>query len=190
MTRMRLTCLTICLGLAFSCLACGPKITIPTPAIDSPSSEMALITFVRATKFGYKSDFHLWDSRDYVGTIYGGQYIQKEVVPGEHMFIAHGQNWAYIKANLEAGKKYYILLNVTMGFSHAAVIPVPLTKEQTKYGQNEINEWLSNLTSVGPNPEAAEAFVEDRAPQIERAVENGLAPDAKFQYLNPQDFWD
>lgn len=189
MNIMRFKFVLACIALAVFATACGPKITIPTPAIDSPSTDKALITFVRATKFGYKSDFHLWDSHDYVGTIYGGQYIQKEVDPGEHMFIAHGQNWAYIKANLEAGKKYYILLNVSMGFSHAAVIPVPIVKGG-EYNQDNINEWMANLTSVGPNPEAADAFVASRAEQIERAVSNGEAPDAKFQYLEATDFWD
>lgn len=189
MNTMRFRFLLACLALAAFATACGPKVTIPTPAIDGPSPDKALITFVRATKFGYKSDFHLWDSTDYVGTIYGGQYIQKEVEPGEHMFIAHGQNWAYIKADLEAGKKYYILLNVSMGFSHAAVIPVPITRVG-EYNQDNINEWMASLTSVGPNPEVADAFVAKRAEQVERAVANGEAPDAKFQTLSAEDYWD
>jgi len=188
--RSKLMVTAICLGLLLTCTACGPRLMVPAQTIIAAKPDTALITFVRATKFGYKSDFHLWDSTDYVGTIYGGQYIQKEVAPGEHMFIAHGQNWAYIKANLEAGRKYYIVLNVTMGFTHAAVVPAPITKDQSKYGQSDINEWLAKLDPVTPNPEGAAPFIEDRRPQVEQAVANGQKPDAKFQVLNPQDYWD
>ena len=178
------------LGLISSCVACGPKLMIPTQSVADAKPDTALITFVRARSYGGKSTFHIWDSMDYVGTIAGGQYIQKEVTPGEHMFIVHAQNWAYIKGTLEAGKKYYIVLNTAPGFTHAAAVPVPITKAQTKYGQADIDNWMKTLTPMTPNPQAAPAWVQARKPQVERAVANGQAPDARFQEFGAADFWN
>lgn len=179
-----------CLGLMLTCVACGPGLMMPTQTVNDTKADKALITFVRATRFGGRSEFHIWDSKDYVGTIEGGQYVQKEVDAGEHMFIAHGQNWAYIKADLEAGKKYYILLNVTIGFTHATVIPVPLTKSHDRYTQDDINNWMTSLRPVTPHPEGSKEFVEARKEQVQRAVENGQKPGAEFQTLAAEDFWD
>jgi hypothetical protein len=177
-------------GMVIPTVACGPKLMIPTQSVNEAKPESALITFVRARSYAGKSVFHIWDSMDYVGTIIGGQYIQKEVAPGEHMFIVHAQNWAYIKADLEAGKKYFIVLNTAPGFTHAAAIPVPITKAQTKYGQSDIDNWMTTLTPMIPNPQSAPAWVAERKPQVEKAVAKGQAPDARFQELGSGDYWN
>ena len=173
----------------FTCAACGPGLMKPTQTIKAASADKALITFVRAKSYGGGSEFIVWDSEEFVGVLVGGQYIQREVAPGEHMFIIHAQNWAYIKANLEAGKKYYVVVNTSIGFTHAVAIPVPITKE-TKYGQAEIDQWMATLKPVTPNPEKSAAWVAKKTPEVQKAVENGNKPDAKFQILNPEDNWN
>jgi hypothetical protein len=173
-----------------TCVACGPGLMIQTQTIQTAPADKALVTFVRPTRFGGRDEFVVWDSAELFGVVYGGQYVQKEVTPGEHTFIVHAQNWAYIKANVEAGKKYYVLLNVSVGFTHAVAIPVILSKTQSEYGQTHIDQWMSTLKPMTPNPDVAPRWVAKRQPQVDKAVENGKKPDAKFQILNPEDNWN
>ncbi len=189
--KQRTTAILLVAGLlSITSVACGPGLMIPGQKVQSAPADKALITFVRATRYGKKSEFVVWDSDRFMGLLEGGQYFQQVVDPGEHMFIVHAQNWAYIKANLEAGKKYYVLLNVSMGFTHAVAVPVPLTKGQAEYGQAQIDEWMAKLTPITPNEAVAAQFEARRKPQITQAVENGKKPGAKFQYLNAEDFWN
>ena len=173
-----------------TCLACGPRLMIPAQTLQAPQNETALVTFIRASRFGGKDVFNIWDSEEFVGSLQGGQYVQREVAAGEHMFIVHAQNWAYIKGTFDPGKKYYILLNVTIGFTHATAIPVPITKTQSEYGQPQIDQWMAALQPVAPNPEAAPAWTAKRLPQIQKAVAKGQEAGAKFQTLAPEDNWN
>lgn len=191
MTRFKMNpvALLVIAGALLTCMACGPGLMTQAQTIKTAPADKALVTFVRVRSYGGGSNFVVWDSKELVGSLVGGQYIQREVAPGEHLFIVHAQNWAFIKANVEAGKKYYVLINTTIGFSHATAIPVPLNHD-TKWTQADIDQWMATLDPVMPHPEGSIEWAAKRQPQMEKAIAKSQEPGAKFQYLNPEDTWE
>jgi hypothetical protein len=53
------------------------------------------------------------------------QYLAKQ---GEQLFLARAENWSDVKADLEAGKQYFIIGKVFSGVWRARVAFDPVTK--------------------------------------------------------------
>jgi hypothetical protein len=176
--------------LAPVCIACGSSIMVPTQTIKDAAPDHALVTFIRATSFGGAIDFGIWDSDQLVGVLDPKTYIQYKAAPGEHVFLARAENWSYVKANLEAGKKYYILANVSMGVWKARVVLVPITKDQDKYGQSNIDDWMTRLAPRMPDPAQADAYRNPRIAQVQEAAAKVDDGTTKFSTLQTTDFFE
>jgi hypothetical protein len=163
---------------------------IPTQTIKTTPADHALVTFIRATSYGGAIDFGLWDGDKLIGVIDPKAYIQYKATPGEHVFLARAENWSYVKANLEEGRNYYILTNVSMGVWKARVVLVPITKGNEKYGQSEIDNWMSRLKPTTPDPAKVDAY---RAPRVEQVRNNAAKVgrgEVRFSTLAATDYFD
>ncbi len=182
--------LGVSLVAAFVCLSCGPKLMRETTPDRGMEEGKALVTFVRATWYGGNIEFELWDRESFVGLIEWKQYIQVAVPQGEHVFLCKADNWSYVKANLEAGKKYFVLVNVSLQNGKPIARLKAVTKEQSEWGQAEIDYWLANLTPVTTIPEALPPWVAKRLPEIRQALPQGAFADIQAEELTPEDHWD
>lgn len=177
----------------FLCVSCGGKsIMVPglQPPLEDPPQGHALVTFVRATHFGGAIDFGIWDGDQVVGVIEPKKYIQYVAEPGEHIFLARAENWSYVKADLEAGKNYYILTNVGMGVWKARVYLVPITKGQDKYTQENIDEWKTQFTPIMVDPAQLEGYRNRRVAQVKEAVEQFRTGNAEAAILARDDYFE
>jgi len=166
---------------------CGRSIMIPTTAKPQLAEGKALVTFIRATSFGGAIDFGLWDGENLVGVLDPKTYIQVEVDPGEHYFLARAENWSIVKANLEAGKRYYVLANVAMGVWKARVVLRPIRQGDADYKQENIDAWLTDLRPMMPDPGQAPAYVQRRVEEVRKALENAKSGQAETLPLEAGD---
>lgn len=84
------------------------------PLIERAPEGKALVTFVRPAVFiGDGLLIYLWDRDRSLGILVAGALVQYQAEPGEHLFLASTgdfapRRWTFAKANLEAGKQYFI----------------------------------------------------------------------------------
>jgi hypothetical protein len=91
-----------------------------------PDANSAVVTFMRAGKLLPRKAFDLWDEVGYVGSLCSGEYLQVRTAPGRHVYIAKSGPYEVLKADLAAGKHYYVDLNLAMAMDQAHVELTPL----------------------------------------------------------------
>lgn len=113
-----------------------------TLAADAKS---AVITFMRPAALIKEIAFDVWDESGYVGSLKGGEYFQIRVAPGAHTYFAKSERFAVLKANVEAGKSYFVEYNVTRGWNmaHVQLLPRDATKEDAA-----LKKQMTPLTRV------------------------------------------
>jgi len=144
-----------------------------TSVITTPPEGKAIVTFVRPTMFGGAIQFGLWDADKFVGVLSAQSYVQYATQPGEHIFMARAENWSYVKANLEAGKEYYIIGKVFPGVWKARVALAPIKKADfAKPGETEkVAKWLRELRPTAPVESLVESYSSPRLIQVRQSVE-------------------
>ena len=75
-------------------------------------ADCALVTFLRPSIAAGAISFQAWDGERFVGELHGMNSVSYLATPGEHVFFAKAENWAVTKAQLAAGKRYYLVLRL------------------------------------------------------------------------------
>jgi hypothetical protein len=148
---------------------CASAMMQPVALQPPPASSSAQVTFLRPSYFGGAIQFGIWDSDRFVGILEPGSYIQVQVPPGEHVFLARAENWSYVHADLEAGRQYFILAKVFPGVWRARVAYDPILKDDPQTDA-EIRQWLTDLKPIGVIPDKVEAYSAPRREQVRQAV--------------------
>ena len=166
----------------------GGSVMMQTERISAPEQGKSLVTFMRPSGFGGAITFGMWDSEDFVGILGAGTCIQRQVVPGEHYFLARAENWSCVKANLEANKQYVIKANPAMGVMKARVALDPVTEADYKSGQlKDVQKWLAKLRPMTPSPQAVESYVQPRLAQVREAKSSFQSGQGRSETLAAQD---
>jgi len=181
------TRLFILLLLVMILSSCGSSLMMQTQRIQQPEDQYALVTFIRPSVFGGAIQFGLWDSENLIGILSAKSYVQYLVEPGEHIFLGRAENWSYVKANLEAGKKYYILGKVFPGVWKARVALEPITKNSDVTDQ-QLKEWLDKLSPTTMIPKKREAYAKPRTKQVSHAVGDLEAGKVKYLTMEADDY--
>ena len=116
-------------------VGCASPMMQPTERLANPDPERALVTFLRPSYFGGVITFGIWDSDAFVGVLTAGSYIEYLVKPGSHLFMTRAENWSYVKADLEAGKRYDILAKVFPGVWKARIAFDPIRRGDSQLAQ-------------------------------------------------------
>ena len=167
-------------------VGCGTPIMRDTTTIHQPSPEYALVVFVRPTAFGGGIKFGLWDGDQLIGILNAKRIVQYKATPGEHLFLARAENWSYLKANLEAGKRYIVVGKVYPGVWKARVGLSPVTKSSDT-DQATIDGWLASGTPSEVIPEQYESYQTPRQPQVNEAIAEFEAGEVEFEVLEADD---
>jgi len=80
-----------------------------------PAEGNAVVYFTRVSSYGGAVSFEFFHGEEFIGIFKKKNYIRYEVEAGEHLFWASSENKQFVKANLEAGKTYIVLVNIKMG---------------------------------------------------------------------------
>jgi len=179
----------LALAAVFVFSGCASTMMTQTHTITAPPEGTALVTFFRPTMFGGAIQFGLWDSDKFIGILSAKSYVQYAAQPGEHIFMARAENWSYVKANLEAGKEYYIIGRVIMGVWKARVALSPIKKADfEKPGEKEkVAKWLQEMKPTTPLTEKVEAYVTPRRDQVRQSLDEYKAGKATYMVLDAAD---
>lgn len=180
------TALLLALALA-PLWGCASAIMQPAPTLAAPETSQALVTFLRPTYFGGAIQFGIWDEDRFVGILSAGSYVQYLAAPGEHVFLARAENWSYVRARLEGGRRYYILGKVFPGVWKARVAFDPVRRADPT-GDDEIERWLEELKPTEVVPEKREAYAAPRLVQVGEAVQAFRSGQVTFEVLEVDDF--
>jgi hypothetical protein len=122
---------------------CASPLMKPTQVIN-PSSDYAVVNFLRPSWIVGRIDFWVWDKYDLVGVLTPNKYIQYKAAPGDHIFIVNAFDSVAIKANVQAGKSYYV--RATSRVSWAGFTGVSL--EVLKPDDKRIEDWMASLKPI------------------------------------------
>jgi hypothetical protein len=134
-----------------------------TAVVDHVSNDQAIVSFVRPSIFfGDGLDYDLWDGNKFIGVLGSGTIVQYKTTPGSHVFMSKGRYWAYVKADLAAGKQYFIKLSV-LPFGGLVLSAIeaqrnPNVKDWYRYQAKELMEGKGESYSAGKKEDAERAL--------------------------------
>jgi len=167
-------------------VGCASPMMQPAARLTNPDPARALVTFLRPSYFGGAITFGIWDSDSFVGVLGAGSYIEYPATPGPHVFLARAENWSYVNAQLEAGKRYYILAKVFPGVWKARIAFDPIRRGDPQTDE-EIQNWLKALTPTEPIAEKVDAYTSPRLGQVRQAVGAFRNGEVTYEILEAED---
>ena len=166
---------------------CASSMMQPVARLEAPAPSDALVTFLRPSYFGGAIQFSVWDSDRFVGILEPGSYLQVLLPPGEHIFLAHAENWSYVHAELEAGRQYFILAKVFPGIWRARVAYDPIRRDDPQTNE-EIAQWLTKLKPIGVIDAKVDAYTAPRVEQVRQAVADFQAGAVQSEPMEAVDY--
>ncbi len=134
----------------------------------TPKPDQALIVFMRASTMGFAISSSLFDvstsETKFIGVFKSKVKIGYDVAPGEHTLMVVSESADFLKATVEAGKTYYVLITPRMGFGKARFTLQPL--RQSDLAGPDFPKWDSATDLVENTPETEE-WARSNAPDIE-----------------------
>lgn len=177
-------------------LGCASKIMIPASPVTSPNNEKALVTFLMSASWqnhvgrrsGPPEEFDIWDNEKFIGALSINTYFQYAADPGEHLFVARGGNWSFVKADLRSGKRYYVFLNAYPVFFRRDGVILQPVKVADKALIAEVPWYLDNLKPVSMIKERYDDYIKDRIYEVRNEIIIFFqSPGYAFSSLDAQD---
>ncbi len=160
---------------AFLFAGCASTYMIKTAKIES-GPDYAIVNFIRPTLFGGAIKFGVWDRDQVVGVLTPERCVQYRAAPGEHLFLIRAENWGIVKATVEAGKTYTILVEPRLGLFKANVHPIVIKPDDKR-----LAGWMKNVVYETLDPAIRDKYArgrDDDALRAARQVDEGKAqPD-------------
>jgi hypothetical protein len=158
-----------------------------------PAADQATVVFVRPSSFGGGLKQTILDGKGrFLGEALPSSRFSVTLPPGEHTFIVWAENTSAVKANLAAGKIYFVEVSLSMGALSARADLVPVKPGSEAWGKLE--GWLADTDAFDPDASGGQAYLagrkEDVDERIKRAREhlaNYDAEDLTAHTLGPQD---
>lgn len=140
----------LCVSL-IGCSAARRSTINTSPIIQDPTSENALISFIRG---GQKEAVMLWNYREIIGFSVPHSILQYEVAPGKHDIMAlTGRKSTFKKINVEQGGHYIIVLRTSRA-GHTDMIPVG----SSTYSRERVENWFKEYDYVRITPEKKKRY--------------------------------
>lgn len=129
----------------------------------------------------------------YLGESLARSQFTVSLPAGKYTFISWSENTHAMKANLQAGKTYYVRLMVHMGTWAPRIYPVPLKPGSKLWSKKD--EFLKGSTVYKPDREAGQkAMIDERYEEAKEVMANGLKrfesytdEEKKERTMNPED---
>jgi hypothetical protein len=147
----------------------------PDPPTAPPGK--AMIVFV-CEEAGAQPFTILDDQGRFVGQVPNQGYLQHVTDPGRYRYLLWAENTAALDAEVAAGKTYFVLVDVRMGWWSARghLLAIKPGSEEWK----EIDEWLARTWEWDQDPALARKWEEDKREGIENQIQRGREIWAKY----------
>ncbi|MFQ5586377.1 MAG: hypothetical protein ACE5GF_06110, partial [Thermodesulfobacteriota bacterium] len=144
------------------------KFMRPTQSLLSPSEDKALVRIMRPSGLGFAVNFNILDGEKVIGNSVAKSQFDYLTEPGRHLFIAIAENNAFVEADLEGGKTYYLITQVKMGAWKARVGLIPVTKGSEFW--NKVKEYENVLKRLEPDTVVLKNWEEANKAKINRVI--------------------
>jgi hypothetical protein len=128
MSSRRRSWLAAGLALLVGCAASSDVMTQAPPPSPEPVADRATVYFLLPSNSLHGTRFQVWDRTELLGLALPASYFVAHCVPGNHLFIVTGENRVAVDAELEAGKRYYVLLGTDGGYVRARAEATPVRR--------------------------------------------------------------
>jgi len=153
-----------------------------------PDTENATITFIRPQSYAKNLAIGIWSENKFLGNLKGETYFQIKVPAGKYNFLGKSEHFSVLKAEVEAGKNYFIQVAASMGWAQAHIRLLPVTSDKE---QSEIQKWLDNSKRVIIDETAIDTQIKKRLdlalPYIKKALSDVNEGKAESRYLSKGD---
>jgi hypothetical protein len=151
----------VILSLFAFCLCASSFAGIYDDAPVKPGPDQALVVFLRPSNYGARNWAALYDTQgenknEFLGLLYGNQKIAAVLPAGDRVLMVNSKETLdFLKAKLEAGKTYHVIVRPRMGafgarFSMTAVHKADVETDQHKdyYAQCR---WVGKMDNIKPH---------------------------------------
>ena len=144
------------LFLSMGCAAPTMNLSIPVTVTETiaPDTDRALVYFLRPKTLGFKIHAAVYDDESFIGFVPYGQKLPYSTEPGEHLFMVVSEAADFMKAELSAGKTYYVEVVPRMGAWRARFSLSPYTKDQLQ--TEAVRKIINNGRLINNNQKAYE----------------------------------
>jgi hypothetical protein len=122
------------------------KLVPENEANYAPDAEHALVVFMRPSTMGNAIQSSVFDITDGQSKLVGIVSAKKKVVcksdPGERLFMVVGESADFMKADLQAGKTYYSLVEPRIGVWKARFSLEPVHKADLN--SDKFDDWVKS----------------------------------------------
>jgi hypothetical protein len=177
--------------LLFSLYGCASQIMNPTTPLNDIDNDRALVTFIMSGQSmnpfpTFQFDFDIWDGEKCIGALSRYTYIQYVTDPGEHLFMARGGNRSFVKATLQAGKRYYVFVNLRIKPFYQNVHFDPVKKENKEL-IDAIPDYLKDSQPISMPPEKSEEYSKSRIEDVRNDIKAFKANEQDYSTLDAED---
>lgn len=147
-------------------------------AIDR-SPDMATVVFIRPSNYAAAQLTTILDSKGrFLGDALPSSYFAVKVPPGEHVFISWAENTAALRANVAAGKIYFVEVSSKLGWMSARMHLLALGPNTDNW--KHIDEWLGECTPYAPDEAQGQGYLKKRAADTGERIDRALDALSKY----------
>ncbi len=149
--------LVLLMALFFGCAGSSQYMSpAGTPPPASPSPGKALVYIMRPSGMGFAINFQIYHGEDLIGLSQAQSFFSYECDPGTHMFLGMAENKHGLKAELEAGKTYFVLTQVKMGAWKARMAMIPVNAGSAWW--DKVEGYKTSLKYIAADKAKLEAW--------------------------------
>lgn len=155
-----------------------------------PDANNATVTFIRSQSFAENLSFGIWNQQGLLGNLKGKTHFVSKLSSGKHVFVANGYygNYYLVNAELAAGKKYYVMVEVSMGWMAPNLHFFPVKND---IEPNEIQEKMNQSMRMAIDTNVIDAKIKKRLdaalPLVQRTIDNMKKGNLEAPSLEPKD---
>lgn len=163
------------LVIATSAMGCSATSKYMTPAGHAPiagAPDAATVVFVRPSGYAGNIRATILDNKGrFLGDSLPSSYFAVKVPPGEHVFISWAENTGALRANLAAGKIYFIEVAPKMGALSARVHLLAITPRSSSW--KKLDEWMSESHAYVPDEPRGQGYLTSRDRDVAERIRRG-----------------
>ncbi len=138
-------------------------------ALMVPTADSAIVVFMRPATFGGAIQSVVYEAttpnHSMVGIVSSGTKVAYRTPPGEHMFMVVSESADFLRATLDAGKTYYVLVTPRMGVWRARFSLKPV--RAADFDTSRFKSW-DRSTKLYQNTDASQAWAVNNAPSVQK----------------------
>jgi hypothetical protein len=146
----------------------------------APDDGHGVITIFRREEAD-KIDLGVWDEHGFVGTLGANEAVSIALPPGTHFLLAGNVGTSLLKAEIEAGKRYYAWLDYGKMLGRVRLTPIASSQS------GDLQGWLRKTKQVKLDPQAVTNRIQEREKIVidflRQAIERANSGAADFTSL-------